>query len=189
MGVGDMKTIYKILFISICLTTLISCTLNTASYNRKASKVLDRIQSWYDGPITDYDNAMSAYIDDEGEIVSQGSSGGVEVLKWYLFAESIKSINGQHYDGLIKYLNNTITPITQQIKSEGFSLLSEWNTLSPPPELLTAHNQIRDCIEYELNKYNEIEESYSSSSIIFPKLSDDNPCSFYDNAVDMIYSH
>jgi len=186
---GDMKSICKFLSISILIAICASCSLSGANYRKKASTELNYVQNWIEGPIQDYEIAMSAYIDEEGNIASLDGSKGLQVLEWYLYAEVFKSLNGQHYDGLIRYLNNTITPITQQITQEGFFLLSEWNALTPPPELQTAHNQVRDCIEYEINKYKKIEQSYSSSSIIVPELPDNDPCSFYANAAAMILSH
>jgi len=185
---GDMRISIKFVAFLMLLVTLTSCDFKKTNYVREAGEVIEDILVWRGGPLHNYQNAMNAYIDDEGKIASQDGSKGIEVITWYLFADQLKSLTGRHYDGLITYLNSTVSPIISQITHEGFIILSAWNALVPPAELQTAHLQVRDCIEYEINKFKKIEQSYSSSIIIYPDFPENDPCLFFDNAVEMILS-
>ena len=180
-----MKNISKFVKFFILISLCSSCMINNFSYEKKASRVIADIQDWRTGPIVDYKIAMNKHIDDDGNVVKR-DEGGVDALTLYLFAGELSYLTGSKNYGLISYLDKNVAPITRQITYDGFELLSDWEALDPPDEMRTAHTQIKDCLEYEINKYKKIEQSFSTLTL--PELPEYDPCVFLDNAIERIIS-
>jgi len=81
-------------------------------------------------------------------------------------------------------LQRGLIPIARSISDDGFALRIIWNSVEPPAEVRFPHEQIDECIQYQIDLANELIELIDQSITHTGELN--NPCGNVFNAISAI---
>ncbi len=131
-------------------------------------------------PILTQYNAYTATLNQWKAVLSENSTTGFLVGAWAEMSPQLLaySLNQPSYSQPIAQ----ITTSAKKVSSDGFALLTAWNSVTPPAAVKLPHEQVAACIQFNIDTANQIIAMITKAIPPSGNVST-NPC---DNAQDAL---
>ena len=134
------------------------------------------LKIWISGPISEYEVLLTH--EAKGWMESEKKS----ISYWLYIYWRIGPYGGDFESESYKFIVESVAPAAKKVASSGFSVLSSFDSVNPPPSIKTAHDQITSCVQYKVETMAEIERSITTNFFI-PNFQESDPCNLLDTAL------
>lgn len=118
-------------------------------YAQDMEAVLQRLQAWTDGPVTEWDTLMGSQV-----------PGAADGLGYGAYLQGILMLLEKGWPIDLPYPPSSpesqIISAAGAMADQGFEVLSEMEAVMPPAQIRTAHNKVTNCVRYEIDRSNAI---------------------------------
>lgn len=139
-------------------------------YITSITEAIDEYSNWVSGSYADVQNLLDENSSAVSACLMLAAPNGLSCLE----LDSIK---------------DDITPLMVPLQTafeEAYLLKTQFGGLNPPSEVVVSHQQILDCLDYEILRLNFFIEGFSGNLIDIPETS---PCQMMDMAINQIQDY
>jgi len=175
----------RYLQILLALLFIASCSAKQSEEQQYISTIepaIEDLEAWISGPVYTYDKALNTWITEGGKPVTANDPTAMPVNRYLEEFWQYPDISPYVYVGVPVYFVKFLAPAANLVSSDGFSVLSKFNSMTPPSSIKTAHDQIASCIQYKVEMAAEIEQSITTNYFL-PNLQESDPCNLLEPAL------
>ena len=123
-------------------------------YAQEMEPVQQKLQAWIDGPVAEWNTALTFQM--EAPDMISAFTGESNVTLGELLDLTLLMMAEIGYFDLSLDAGHPLIALPSAIADQGFEVLSEMESVTPPAQIRTAHNKVTNCVRYEIDRSNAI---------------------------------
>jgi len=151
-------------------------------YSREMEPILVKLNEWLQGPVTQWDKDWNGPFRMGGEPLGTNS----EWFSLYLGFKERGIVPVDYLEEMKLEFYSNLVQSAKYIVSDGYDVQVSMGGITPPDSIKIAHQQIYDCIKYEVDHSNAMIKFLTESNTVLMENLNQASCTLMPNALEKV---